>query len=87
MTSSTYNISDEQRETCAVNVMRAMLEITAPKQVFPSIRLSLSFRALLLIRNCSITPLVFGWRARIISAMSLKILASPPILLLHRSSA
>ena len=26
MTSSTYNISDEQRETCAVNVMRAMLE-------------------------------------------------------------
>ena len=26
MTSSTYNISDEQRETYAVNVMRAMLE-------------------------------------------------------------
>lgn len=26
MTSSTYNVSDEQRESCAVNVMRAMLE-------------------------------------------------------------
>ena len=78
MTSSTYNISDEQRETCAVNVMRAMLEDYCTET---------GVRALLLIRNCSITPLVFGWRARIISAMSLKILASPPILLLHRSSA
>ena len=26
MTSSTYNVSDEQRESSAVNVMRAMLE-------------------------------------------------------------
>ena len=86
MTSSTYNISDEQRETCAVNVMRAMLEDYCTETGVP-FNQALSFRALLLIRNCSITPLVFGWRARIISAMSLKILASPPILLLHRSSA
>lgn len=26
MTSGIYNVSDEQRESCAVNVMRAMLE-------------------------------------------------------------
>ena len=83
MTSSTYNISDEQRETCAVNVMRAMLEDYCTETGVP---FNQAF-FLLLIRNCSITPLVFGWRARIISAMSLKILASPPILLLHRSSA
>ena len=72
MTSSTYNVSDEQRESCA-----------APNRASPLIRHSLSFRLPLLIRSCSIILLAYGWKALITFAMSLKIHANPPIPLLH----